>query len=453
MPTTVPYIPEYITIHLAAPDTPAENVTVSFKDYVKNVASSEVYPTWEPAALRANILAITSFALNRVYTEFYRSRGYPFDITSSTAYDQQFVEGRNFFSTISTLVDELYNDYIRRVGYIEPLAAKFCNGTTVTCAGLSQWGSQYLAQQGYDAMRILRTYYGNDIELVVDAPQQRLRESYPGVAFRLGSRGRSVYAIQRDLNRIAQSFPAIPKLKVDGIYGPNTENAVRIFQSVFGLEPDGVVGRNTWYALERVYVGVLQLAELESEGLRFEDVSFEFPGGLSVGDTGERVAQLQYMLAVVGEFVPQVPILTVDGIFGPNTRDAVFAFQSYAGLPVTGLVDDTTWDALYERFAALEDNVLQSALLFPPLPAAGATNVSNARERLHRLGYRGNSLTQEIVAFQRANRLALNGRLTTETAAAITAQVQSLQLAESSRMTQYPGYALSVGSRDAERRV
>lgn len=448
MPTTIPYIPSYITVHLAAPDVPAENVTVPFRDYVKNVASSEVYPTWDPSALRANILAITSFALNRVYTEFYRSRGYPFDITNNTAYDQQFVNGRNYFDTISVLVDELYDDYIRRVGNIEPLAAKFCNGTTVTCDGLSQWGSQYLAQQGYDSMRILRYYYGDNIELVVNAPQQNLRESYPGSAFRRGSRGRSVYAIQRDLNRISQNFPAIPKLKIDGIYGPNTENAVRVFQSVFGLEPDGIVGRNTWYTIERVYVGVLQLAELNSEGLRFEDIAFEFPGGLSVGDTGERVAQLQYMLAVVGEFVDAVPILTVDGVFGPNTRDAVYAFQAYAGLPVTGVVDDATWDVLYRRFSAFERGVLQAAALFPQQTAVPATTAANARVRLHALGYSGSSPQQELSAFQRANGLPVSGRLTTETAAAVTAQFQALQYANTPRLTQYPGNALSPGMKD-----
>ena len=357
MPTTIPFVPSYITVHLGPPDRPAENITVPYRDYVKNVASSEVYPTWDPSALRANILAITSFALNRVYTEFYRSRGYPFDITSSTAYDQQFVQGRNFFDTISVLVDELYNDYIRRPGRIEPLAAKFCNGTTVTCAGLSQWGSQYLAQQGYDAMRILRYYYGENIELVRNAPQQSLRESYPGAALRRGSRGRDVYAVQRDLNRIGRSFPAIPRPQPDGVFGPQTEASVRAFQQVFGLEPDGVVGRNTWYAIERVYVGVLQLAELESEGLRFEDILLGPFDGLQPGDTGERVAQLQYMLAVLGEYIPSIPVLTVDAVYGPNTRDAVFAFQAYAGLPRTGAVNPATWTALFRQYASITSMV------------------------------------------------------------------------------------------------
>ena len=170
MATIVPYIPKTITVHLGAPDAGAENVTVSFSDYVKNVLSSEVYPTWEPAALRANALAVISFALNRVYTEYYRSRGYPFDITSSTAIDQKFINGRNIYENISALVDELFTDYLRRQGYVEPLAAKFCNGVTTTCDGLSQWGSQELAQAGADSVRILRRYYGEDVQIVTSAP-------------------------------------------------------------------------------------------------------------------------------------------------------------------------------------------------------------------------------------------------------------------------------------------
>ena len=176
MPAVIPYIPQQITVHLGAPGASAANVTVPFSDYVKNVASSEIYPTWEEAALRANILAIVSFALNRVYTEFYRSRGYDFDITSSTAYDQFFVNGRSFFENVARLVDELFNDYLRRPGFVEPLAAKFCNGTTVTCEGLSQWGSQNLAQQGYNSTQILRSYYGN-VEIVNDAPIRGITSS------------------------------------------------------------------------------------------------------------------------------------------------------------------------------------------------------------------------------------------------------------------------------------
>ena len=218
MPTVIPYVPQNITVHLGAPSQSAANVTVPFIDYVKNVASSEIYPTWEESALRANILAIVSYALNRVYTEFYRSRGYDFDITSSTAYDQFFVNGRSYFENVSRIVDELFNDYLRRPGFVEPLAAKFCNGTTVTCQGLSQWGSQNLAQQGQSSTQILRNYYGN-VEIVTNAPIRGITSSYPGTPLRRGSSGPNVVVIQVELNRIAQNYPAIPKLAtVDGIF-------------------------------------------------------------------------------------------------------------------------------------------------------------------------------------------------------------------------------------------
>ena len=202
MPAILPYVPRTITVHMGTPDQWAENVTVNFPDYVKNVASSEIYPTWEPAAIRANVLAIISFALNRVYTEFYPSRGYDFQITASTAYDQKFIRGRNIFENISQIVDEIFNDYIRRQGFVEPLSAKFCNGTTTTCDGLSQWGSQSLAQEGYGSMDILRYYYGDNIELVVDAPIQDIQSSYPGTPLRLGSVGQEVVIVQTMLNRI-----------------------------------------------------------------------------------------------------------------------------------------------------------------------------------------------------------------------------------------------------------
>jgi len=205
MPVVVPYIPTTITVHLGAPRQSAPNVTVSFQDYIKNVASSEIYPTWEPAAIRANVLAQISFALNRVYTQFYRSQGYDFDITNTTAYDQKFIRDRNIFENVAAVVDDIFDNYIRRIGFVEPLSAKFCNGTTTTCAGLSQWGSQALAQDGFNSLDILRNYYGNDIELVVDAPIQDVRQSYPGTPLRRGSAGEEVVVLQTMINRISQN--------------------------------------------------------------------------------------------------------------------------------------------------------------------------------------------------------------------------------------------------------
>ena len=368
MPTVIPFVPTNITVHLGPPNSDAENVSVPFVDYVKNVASSEIYPTWEPAALRANILAIVSFALNRVYTEFYRSRGYPFDITSSTAYDQYFVKGRSYFDNVSRIVDELFNDYLRRPGFVEPLAAKFCNGTTVTCAGLSQWGSQQLAQQGQNSTQILRNYYG-DVEIVPDAPVRGNRSSYPGTPLRQGSRGPFVTVIQTELNRISRNYPAIPRIpEVDGIFGPRTEAAVRKFQEIFNLEPDGVVGKSTWYALVRLYTAVLSLSELRSQGQQFYAVDWAYPNGLQQGARGDKVRHLQYLLSVLSEFIPQIPEVAVDGIFGPRTRTAVLAAQGWLGLPQTGVVDADTWEELYDQYAGIENRVLRSEVTFPGDP-------------------------------------------------------------------------------------
>jgi len=365
MPTVTPFIPDSITVHLGTPSSNAANVTVSFSDYIKNVASSEIYPTWDESALRANILAIVSFALNRVYTEFYRSRGYDFDITNSTAYDQYFVNGRSFFDNVSRIVDELFNDYLRRPGFVEPLAAKFCNGTTVTCEGLSQWGSQNLAQQGYNANQIIRSYYGN-VETVVNAPIRGNTSSYPGTPLRVGSSGPNVVIVQTELNRISQNYPAIPKVPaIDGIFGPRTEASVRKFQQVFNLTPDGVVGKATWYALVRLYTAVTRLGELRSQGQQFYAINWSPPGGLQTGDTGEKVRLLQYMLSVLSEFIAEIPPVDVDGIYGNSTRAAVLAAQRWLRLPETGTVGTQTWNGIYDQYSGIENSALRSGETFP----------------------------------------------------------------------------------------
>lgn len=365
-PVVIPYVPEFITVHLGPASQSAENVTVSFPDYIKNVASSEIYPTWELSALRANILAQISFALNRVYTEYYVSRGYPFQITSTTAMDQKFIKGRNIFDNIDRLVDDIFNDYIRRQGFVEPLAAKFCNGTTVTCDGLSQWGSQELAQQGLDSMAILRRYYGNDIELVVEAPVQGLQNSYPGSPLRRGAAGPDVVVVQTELNRIGQNYPAIPKIQpVDGVFSQQTEEAVRRFQEIFGLTADGVVGKATWYRLVSLYVGVNRLSELVSEGQRMFGIPFQAPQAVSEGSPRNQVLMVQYFLSILAQFDPLIPFVTLDGIYGPATRQAVRSFQTAQGIPVTGTVDTATWNALYSAFEGIDVTVLSDDILFP----------------------------------------------------------------------------------------
>lgn len=420
MPTVTPFVPQRITVHLGPPSSNAENVTVSFSDYVKNVASSEIYPTWDESALRANILAITSFALNRVYTEFYRSRGYDFDITNSTAYDQYFVKGRAFFENISRLVDELFNDYLRRPGFVEPLAAKFCNGTTVTCEGLSQWGSQNLAQQGYNSTQILRSYYG-DVETVLNAPIRGITSSYPGTPLRVGSTGPNVVVLQVSLNRIAQNYPAIPKIPAaDGIFGPRTEAAVRVFQQIFGLSPDGIVGPATWYEIVRLYTAVTSLAELRSQGQQFYAINWSAPSTLQVGDTGDKVRQLQYMLSVLSAYIPDIPPVTVDGIFGQATRAAVLATQRRFRLPETGVVGEATWDEIYDQFSGIENTTLRSGETFPRTPETTAP-ASNVRP---------------VGNFRR------NGN---------AANTQRPNYARTTTLTQFPGRDLSIGGQDPVR--
>ncbi len=355
MAEILPYVPRTITVHLGLPDQWAENVTVEFPEYVKNVASSEIYPTWELSAIRANVLAIISFALNRVYTEFYPSRGYDFQITSTTQYDQKFIRGRNIFENISRIVDEIFNDYIRRQGFIEPLAAKFCNGTTSTCDGLSQWGSQYLAQEGYNSVEILKSYYGDDIELVVDAPVKDLSLSYPGKALRLGDTGPDVVIVQAMLNRISQNYPAIPKVyPATGVFNEATLEAVKTFQRIFHLTPDGIVGKATWYKLVYLYVGVMQLSELVSKGQTFIAVQFQFPGVLRQGDQGGEVEVLQYMLSLLAEFDVSIQAPAMDGIFGPVTARAVREYQHLAGLTPDGVVNEQTWNSIYDSFVRAE---------------------------------------------------------------------------------------------------
>ena len=420
MPTVTPFVPQRITVHLGPPSSGGENVTVSFSDYVKNVASSEIYPTWDESALRANILAIVSFALNRVYTEFYRSRGYDFDITSSTAYDQAFVKGRSFFDNISRLVDELFNDYLRRPGFVEPLAAKFCNGTTVTCEGLSQWGSQNLAQQGFSSTQILRSYYG-DIEIVNNAPIQGIRSSYPGTPLRVGSTGPNVVVIQTSLNRIAQNYPAIPKIPaVDGIFGSRTEASVRKFQEIFGLTPDGIVGPATWYELVRLYAGVNSLSELRSQGQQFYAINWSPPNALQVGDTGEKVRLLQYMLSVLSAYIQEIPPVNVDGIFGQATRAAVLAAQRRFRLPETGNVDAPTWNEIYDQYTGIENTTLRSGERFPQGTDAAAPA----------------STVRAVGNFKRNG--ASNGGT-------------RVHYSRTTTLTQFPGRDLSIGGQDPVR--
>lgn len=346
-----PVIPTYITVHLGRPNQPAENVTLPFTEYIKNVASSEIYPTWPENAIRANILAQISFALNRIYTEYYRSRGYDFDITNNTAIDQAFNKDGEVYSNISAIVDEIFNNYIVRRGRVEPLYAQFCDGYTTSCNGLSQWGSVTLANRGLSPIEILRYYYGDDISLVYNAPISDNTQSYPGTALRRGSFGDDVVTIKRELNRISQNYPAIPKIQyINGVFDLETENAVKKFQEIFNLSPDGIVGKATWYKIKQIFASVKRLSELTGEGLTISEVARRYTRELNMGSQGEDVEALQYYLAFIGYFFPELPPIPITGFFGELTRDAVFSFQNTYGLPVTGVVDANVFNRIEQVY-------------------------------------------------------------------------------------------------------
>ncbi|WP_165445384.1 peptidoglycan-binding domain-containing protein [Bacilliculturomica massiliensis] len=470
--TSIPYIPQYITVHLGTPGQYAQNVTVSFADYIKNVASSEIYPTWNEEALKANIYAQISYAVNRVYTEFYRSQGYDFDITNSTSVDQKFINGRNIFDNIDRLVSEIFNIYISRIGNVEPLAAKFCNGTTSTCDGLSQWGSEELAQQGYTAFPILQYYYGDDIDLVTDAPIRNIRESYPGTAQRLGSRGEPVTIIQSELNRISQNYPLIPKISsVDGIFGPETENAVKVFQGIFNLTQDGIVGKATWYKLVNLYVGIARLSELNSEGVKLFETSLEYPDAISEGNSGEKVEILQYFLSLFSEFYLTVPPVAITGVFGPETKSSVLGFQGEYGLPLTGVVDAKTWNVMYDAFRGIAVTVFTEDEIFAiqvrpyggtvlKLGSAGE-DVTALQEYINALAFAfldidpvavtgvfDESTENSVKQYQRLMGLPETGEVDRTVWNAIINSYKDVLSAVTSRPIQYPGRELKKGDSD-----
>ena len=470
--TGQPYIPESIVVHLGAPDSNAQNVTITFPDYLKNVASSEIYPTWPENSLRANIYAQVSFALNRIYTEWYRSRGYDFDITNSTSVDQAFVYGRNIYEDVDRIVDELFNDYLTKQDNIQPFFAQFCNGTTVTCAGLSQWGTVPLANQGYTPYEILQYYYGDDINIVQDAPVRINAESYPGRVLQIGEVGNDVVTLQKYLNRVSQNYPAIPKIPpVDGVFSKNTEDAVKAFQRIFNLTPDGLVGKATWYRLTYLYTAVKRLAELNSEGVKYEDIALQFPETIGPGDTGPEVQVIQYYLAVIGNFISQIPVVAVDGIYGTETRDAIYAFQAYAGLPLDGIVGRQTWNNLFETYIGIIDTIPinyfgnQVALYPGRVLTQGSSGESvaimqrylNTIARVYTsiptvtpTGYFGSETKQAVIAFQRIFGIPPTGVVALGTWNKIASVYDDVISEISNNPGQFAGTDLSEGMNDRD---
>ena len=466
MPTGEPYIPETITVHLGKPDEPAENVTVSFPDYVKNVASSEIYPTWPEAAIRANIYAIVSFALNRIYTEWYRSRGYDFDITNSTQFDQKYIYGREVFENISRITDEIFDDYVRRQGSVEPLFTAFCDGTTVTCEGLSQWGTVGLAEEGFVPYEILTYYYGDDIEIVNDAPIRTYTPSYPGFPISLGYVGNEVRNIQVQLNRISQNYPAIPKIAdVSGDFDYVTEEAVRTFQEIFNLEPTGIVDKATWNKIAYIFTSVKRLAELESEGVRAEEAAQQFTETLHIGMQSPLVRNLQYYLAVIGAYYAAVQPAPITGYFDAETEEAVKSFQQVFGLPQTGVVDRATGNDILRAYFGILNSLPQpsaeagNVVLFPGVVLREGASGEYVRllqtylSYIHQTypeindvnptGYFGPLTRSAVMAFQKLYGLPENGIVGSTVWDAITELYSDLRFGMDKRPYQAPGYTIS----------
>ena len=380
MNLNLPTIPETVTVHLGPPDSDARNVTVSFIDYITNVASNEVYPTWLSDAIQANILAIISFTLNRIYTEYYRARGYDFDITSSTGYDQKFSFEGPTFENVALLVNEVFDSYIRRQGFVQPLFAQYCDGIEVQCAGLSQWGSLDLAQKGYRPFDILKYYYGDDIQIVDNVPIRSASESLPEEPLKLGDTGNDVRTLQIRLNRISTNYPSIPKIALtNGIFSNDTEDAVIEFQRIFNLEQDGIVGRATWYKVLTVYNAVKKLNELISEGVTLDEVTLQFPEVLKYGDQGLYVSIMQYYLNFIAAFDTRLNDIPINGVYDEAMVELVKEFQKTRGIKEDGIIGRVTGGEIYDQYLGIINTLPPSAFEGIAKPFGGRTLALGAR--------------------------------------------------------------------------
>ena len=366
MAVRTPVVPTEITVHIGSPEEAGKTITVPFPEYIKNVASNEIYPSWPADAIKANILAQISFALNRVYNEWYPSLGYNFDITSSPAYDQTFKEDSQFFENISQIVDDIFNNYIVKGDQVQPLFAAYCDGINTTCDGLSQWGSVELARQGLSPTEILKRYYGNDIRIIYNAPVSPNIPSYPGFPFRLGSAGNYVRQLKVQLNRISNSYPAIPKIEEENIFfTTDMEESVKAFQEIFDLPVTGTVDKATWYEVKYLYNAVKKVANLASEGISIEEVQFPYGETLQLGDTGPYIRPLNYLLNFLSYFDTDIPKLNLSGEeFTEDTKEMVIAFQTSNNIEADGIVDKNTWNALVTSYNQTKELIPEEYLYY-----------------------------------------------------------------------------------------
>ena len=450
MAVRTPVVPTEITVHIGPPEEAGKNITVPFPEYIKNVASNEIYPSWPADAIKANILAQISFALNRIYNEWYPSQGYNFDITSSPAYDQTFNEDSQFFENISQIVDDIFNNYIVKDDQVQPLFAAYCDGINTTCDGLSQWGSVELARQGLSPTEILKRYYGDDIRIVYNAPVSPNIPSYPGFPFRLGSAGNYVRQLKVQLNRISNNYPAIPKIEEENIFfTTDMEESVKAFQEIFDLPVTGTVDKATWYEVKYLYNAAKKVADLASEGISIEEVQFPYGETLQLGETGPYIRPLNYLLNFLSYFNQDIPKLNLSGEeFTENTKEMVIAFQTSNNIEANGIVDKNTWNALVtdynqtkelipEEYLYYEDKLYPGIFLSLGMTGDDILNLQNFLyiicEKTHQIpGVRVNGtfdeLTEEsIKAIQKRYNLPENGVVGPATWQKIIDWVESLE--------------------------
>ena len=450
MAVRTPVVPTEITVHIGSPEEAGKTITVPFPEYIKNVASNEIYPSWPADAIKANILAQISFALNRVYNEWYPSLGYNFDITSSPAYDQTFKEDSQFFENISQIVDDIFNNYIVKGDQVQPLFAVYCDGINTTCDGLSQWGSVELARQGLSPTEILKRYYGDDIRIIYNAPVSPNIPSYPGFPFRLGSAGNYVRQLKVQLNRISDNYPAIPKIEEENIFfTTDMEESVKAFQEIFDLPVTGTVDKATWYEVKYLYNAVKKVADLASEGISIEEVQFPYGETLQIGDTGPYIRPLNYLLNFLSYFDTDIPKLNLSGEeFTEDTKEVVIAFQTSNNIEADGIVDKNTWNVLLtsynqtkglipEEYLYYEDKLYPGIFLSLGMTGDDILNLQNFLyiicEKTHQIpGVRVNGtfdeLTEEsIKAIQKRYNLPENGVVGPATWQKIIDWVESLE--------------------------
>ena len=357
MAVRYPKIPNTITVHLGKPDETAQDITVNWTDYISNVAASEIYPSWPTASIEANVYAIISFALNRIYNEWYRSKGYNFDITASPIYDQKYTLNKGTYENIDNIVNNIFNNYVVKGSQVQPYFTKYCDGRITTCSGLSQWGTVSLANQGKSALDILKYYYGNDIGIVYDANVGDQTTGFPGYTITLGAAGNPVLAIQRDLRRIKKNYPAIPDItNTVGIYDEETFNAVKKFQEIFNLNVTGNVDKATWYKIKYIYTSVKKLSDLYSEGISKDEATFLYTDEIKYGDTGIEVDYIHYFLDAIAFLDNDIPRLKLNSVYNNNSISMVKAFQKKYNLPVTGIFTYKDWLVLQNTYDKILKN-------------------------------------------------------------------------------------------------